>query len=243
MSGSGISWAIYLQVCTLLQTENHASTPPLSCRPANSVKALKAHRCAQLIAATIARVAACSSISTGLWSKEMASRALIRPIHAVRLTITHQWCTDARPVATRKHRVWTTVLHTAWMPCRRGNCISNIINHTVRYKVKKGKGSRYSITEHRIPELIPVLSSQHAGDVSHKPGDKLSLLSTRPAVTLTTLKRAATNFAAWWTEARWVWTVCLRLLPDSVGAAIWTQALLCLNATCQPLGYRVAVLN
>jgi len=22
---------------------------------------------------------------------------------------------------------------------------------------------------------------------------------------------AATNFAAWWTEARWVWTVCLRL--------------------------------
>ena len=35
-----------------------------------------------------------------------------------------------------------------------------------------------------------------------------------------TLKRAATNFAAWWTEARWVWTVCLRLLPDSDAAAI-----------------------
>ena len=31
-----------------------------------------------------------------------------------------------------------------------------------------------------------------------------------------TLKRAATNFAAWWTEAQWVWVVCLRLLPDSV---------------------------
>ena len=42
------------------------------------------------------------------------------------------------------------------------------------------------------------------------------------AVTPTTLKRAATNFAAWWTEARRVWTVCLRLLPDSVAAAIWT---------------------
>jgi len=26
-----------------------------------------------------------------------------------------------------------------------------------------------------------------------------------------TLNRAATNFAAWWTEARWVWIVCLRL--------------------------------
>jgi len=25
------------------------------------------------------------------------------------------------------------------------------------------------------------------------------------------LKRAATNFADWWTEAQWVWTVCLRL--------------------------------
>jgi len=38
---------------------------------------------------------------------------------------------------------------------------------------------------------------------------------------------AATNFAAWWTEAQWVWTVCLRLLPDSIAAAFWTQALLC----------------
>jgi len=49
VSGSGISWAI-MQVCTLLQTDNHASTPQLSflqagspsCRPTNSVKALKA---------------------------------------------------------------------------------------------------------------------------------------------------------------------------------------------------------
>jgi len=41
----------HMQVCTSLQTDNHASTPPLSflragcpsCRPANSVKALNAH--------------------------------------------------------------------------------------------------------------------------------------------------------------------------------------------------------
>jgi len=40
-----------MQVCTSLQTDNHASTPPLSflqagcpsCRPTNSVKALKAY--------------------------------------------------------------------------------------------------------------------------------------------------------------------------------------------------------
>ena len=62
---------------------------------------------------------------------------------------------------------------------------------------KKGTGSPYSITEHRVPELIPVLGSQPAGDVSHKPGGRLLLLSTRPAVTPATLKRAATNFAAW----------------------------------------------
>jgi len=72
------------------------------------------------------------------------------------------------------------------------------------YVLLKGKGSPYSIAEHRVPELIPVLGSQPAGDVSHKPGGRLPLLSTRPAVTLTTLKRAATNFAAWRTEARWV---------------------------------------
>ena len=35
-------------------------------------------------------------------------------------------------------------------------------------------------------------------------------------------RSSATSFAAWWTEAQWVWTVCLRLLPDSVATAIWT---------------------
>ena len=59
------------------------------------------------------------------------------------------------------------------------------------------KGSPYSITERRIPELIPVLGSQPAGDVSHKPGGRLPLLSAGPAVTPATRKRAATNFAAW----------------------------------------------
>ena len=61
----------------------------------------------------------------------------------------------------------------------------------------KRKGSPYSITERRVPELIPVFGSQLAGDVSHKPSGRLPLLSARPAVTLTTLKRAATSFADW----------------------------------------------
>ena len=63
--------------------------------------------------------------------------------------------------------------------------------------MKRSKGSPNSITEHRVLELIPILGSQPASDASHKPGGRLPLLSARPAVTLTTLKRAATNFAAW----------------------------------------------
>ena len=61
------------------------------------------------------------------------------------------------------------------------------------------KGSPYSIAEHRVPELIAVLCSQPAGDMSHSGSGsgRLPLLSARPTVTLATLKRAATNFAAW----------------------------------------------
>ena len=55
----------------------------------------------------------------------------------------------------------------------------------------------YSIAERRVPELIPVLGSQPAGDVNHKSDGRLPLLSARPAVTTATLKRAATSFAAW----------------------------------------------
>ena len=63
--------------------------------------------------------------------------------------------------------------------------------------VQRKKGSPYSITEHRVMELIAVLGSQPAGDVSHEPGGRLPLLSARPAVTLATLNKAATNFTAW----------------------------------------------
>jgi len=48
-----------------------------------------------------------------------------------------------------------------------------------------------------VPELIPVLGSESAGDVNHKPDGRLPLLSAKPAVTTATLKKAAVNFAAW----------------------------------------------
>ena len=76
------------------------------------------------------------------------------------------------------------------------------------------KGSTHSIAERRVLELIPVLGSQPAGDVSHKPGGRLPLLSARPAVTPATFKRAATNFA--------VCTMGVSSLPKTVTNSIMT---------------------
>ena len=68
------------------------------------------------------------------------------------------------------------------------SCLSG--NHRQRHlpPSKKGKSSPYSITERRVPELIPVLGSLSAGDMSHKPDGRLPLLSARPAVTPETLR-------------------------------------------------------
>jgi len=51
---------------------------------------------------------------------------------------------------------------------------------THHYCKGKGKSSPYSIAERRVPELIPVLGSQPAGDVSHKPGGRLPGLQLPP---------------------------------------------------------------
>ena len=68
---------------------------------------------------------------------------------------------------------------------------SRFLSAEVSRRVKRRpKGSPYSITERRIT----VLGSQPAGDVSHKPGGWLLLLSDRPAVTPASLKRVATSF-------------------------------------------------
>ena len=90
----------------------------------------------------------------------------------------------------------TTALRplTRWRRCA-GKTAGNLPPPTG--DLKEGKGSPYSIAERRVSELIPILGSQSAGDVSHKPGGRLPLLSERPAVTLATLKRAETNFAGW----------------------------------------------
>ena len=72
---------------------------------------------------------------------------------------------------------------------------------TISFPLVVGKKVKVAHTqlpsERRVPELIPVLGSQPAGDVSRKPGGRLPLLSARPAGTPAVLKRAATSFAAW----------------------------------------------
>ena len=91
-------------------------------------------------------------------------------------------------IQLRKRSVLTQTLH------QRGATALHTHNNLTS---KKGKGRPYSIAERSVPQQIPVLGSLPAGDVSHKPGGRLPLLSARLAVTLATLKRGATNFAAW----------------------------------------------
>jgi len=117
------------------------------------------------------------------------------------------------------HFIWKISLYFSI-----GNSQSNrrsFVSYT--YKKVKVAHTRLPIVGFRSWSRFFAVSLQV---MSHKPGGRLPLLSARPAVTLATLKRAGTNFAAWRTKARWVWTVCLRLLPDSVATAILTGALL-----------------
>jgi len=71
----------HMQVCTSLQTDNHASTPPLSflqvgcpsCRPTNSVKTLKAlslHGVTAQVAAAVAESAVCDCLVGGTSGSE-----------------------------------------------------------------------------------------------------------------------------------------------------------------------------
>ena len=72
----------------------------------------------------------------------------------------------------------------------------SVVGHYT-FDIQKVNVAHNRITKRRVLEFIPVLFSQPAGDMSHKPDGRLPLLSARPAVIPATLKTAATNFAAW----------------------------------------------
>jgi len=73
--------------------------------------------------------------------------------------------------------------------------ISSMMKQFIQYI--KVKVARIRLPSVGFRSMIPVFGSQPAGDVSHKPGGRLALLSAGPAVTLATLKKGAANFAAW----------------------------------------------
>jgi len=113
------------------------------------------------------------------------------------------WIPLIRDIATT---IWPTVT------------IFGTTTHSGPIQLNK-KGSPYSITERKVPEVIPVLGSQPAGDVSHKSDSRLPLLSARPAVTPQPLRGLLPILL------HCVRTVSLRMLSDSVATAICTRAL------------------
>jgi len=79
----------------------------------------------------------------------------------------------------------------AALPSRHTHKQITLDHNVCSSKKVKVAHTRLSSVWFRTPELIPVLGSQPAGDVNHKPGVRLPLLSPRPAVAPATLKRAA----------------------------------------------------
>jgi len=109
------------------------------------------------------------------------------------------------------------------------NCIGTlsfpIIVGYVRAVKVKGKGSPYSITARRVQRgwsRFLAVSLQVTWVINHAVG--CHYFPPGPQLPPQPVRGLLPILAAWWTEARWVWTVCLRLLPVRVAAAIWTRA-------------------
>jgi len=198
-----------MQVCTLLQTDNHVSTPPLSFFTGRMPFLPPNQQCQSRIQCPEE-----DSVPRYLQFGLPRSANFSLP---VQLSAAHTSCLADTPQQQNSKTLLTylrthSLKNDYYVRWSRNDCCSRWIwvSHTASHTPTppplvlplNGKGSPYSITERRVPELIPVLGSQPAGDVSYKPGGRLTLLSARPAVTPATLKRAATYFAAWWTEAR-----------------------------------------
>ena len=185
MSGSGISWKLNIcksaprsrQITTPAPTTQclQAGCPP--CRPTNSVKALKAYKHTDTISIILrphpyrqrSKKNACFYFTCQVLSLAGQNRFA---------TVTD------RPISPHANAASTFPREAP----ESGNIPNNLIaiqvlirQSLVNRVVCIYKGSPYSITERRVPELIPVLGSQPAGDVSHKPDGRLPLLSARPA--------------------------------------------------------------
>ena len=93
-----------------------------------------------------------------------------------RRTVAVRWVSCWRDfvVRWRRRRVSESTTSDTWWTDSEHSSVSSPAA-TPQPPHLKGKGSPYSNTERRV------LGSQPAGDVSHKPGGRLRLLSARPA--------------------------------------------------------------
>jgi len=105
----------HMQVCTSLQTDNHASTPPLSvlqagcpsCRPTNSIKALKAQALELLWLEPYDKLFGQSSNQIKLsWTKNMRQDVVVPGERrgAVVSRGLHRWRRDRRHCMQRRNR-------------------------------------------------------------------------------------------------------------------------------------------
>jgi len=69
----------------------------------------------------------------------------------------------SRDMVTTLSKTAKTFLHIQSIFVRKLESIESHKNRATSYQQKKGKGSPYSISEHRVLELIPVLGSQRWG--------------------------------------------------------------------------------
>ena len=176
--GSSISWAI---CCTSLQTDNHASTPPLSflqagcpsCRPTNSIKALKALRITlqKLSSSSTDHSTTKTQLLSGCkWPRQYRYRIKRNRLPRFKQNgATDPRSPDVGLDLCQRVDLWHGVgVNVAWQ--QRPEALSTATaTHSQPcrgVRREKGKGSAYSITERRVPELILVLGSHP--DVSHE---------------------------------------------------------------------------
>ena len=138
----------HMQVCTLLQTDNHTSTPPLgflqtgcpSCHPTNSIKALKAKLNAKKT---------CGTKSTDIPRVLCISSSLSM---TYQVPSAQHWCTAVNPV------LWPclTICHTH-------TTTVNWTSHTVPYVKKPTKCQNYSQTSLKwiLVKWIACLNGYH----------------------------------------------------------------------------------
>ena len=166
-------------VCTSLQTDNHASTPPLSflqagcpsCHPTVS----KHWR---------------QKLYPKLWTKFLTVCQssqhvinLVRQSWMLSAINTHVFCV-CKP--TWEMEVFAKVFTSTFIvPITWWN---RWIHCAVPWKLKKAKSCLYSTTKRTVLELIPVLGSQPAGDVSYKPGSRLHYFPPSPQLPLQPLR-------------------------------------------------------